>query len=175
MSNIPFKRMALEIKKRAILAQLRRASDKTTKLLNSLKRGELIAKVERLVNQNGEMQKIMMARFAQGVEHIAGKKWNALRPSTLRNRPATRILIRTGNLMMAAIKAVANTYKVDNRKIRWTPLLAKLTVKYGKYHQVGTQKMPARRFLNDPILRELNQANAMAVKLIDQEIKKALR
>ncbi len=83
-------------------------------------------------------------------------KWAALSPNTLREKrkkyAVPNILIRTGKLRDSIKYA-----------LRGDKITLKSVAKYGKYHQFGTKKMPARPFIGldkfeeQRILREIER------------------
>jgi hypothetical protein len=137
-----------------------------------------LAAISRQINDEGWMQKIIDRRFYRQAERTDGSRpWLALAKSTVKERirlgfGGTRpILRRTGALYGGAREAVARSFSFRGVKFD----INKVDVDYAQYHQEGTPKMPARKFMNNPTSDELKPAMKRARELIRLRQRKKMR
>lgn len=88
-----------------------------------------------------------------------GRKWAGLSPKYKvrkdRERPGRKILVYSGKLKRTAaphLASQAGVYRVTGK--RGEVGLTDAQVPYAKYHQSGTNKMPARPFMGDPTRKD---------------------
>ena len=170
---MPTSRATLAILRlRAVSLRLRTlASRRTTTMFT--------AQAEAVVNRQKEMQQIVERRFArQATRAVGGRRWAALKASTIASRTRMGygvgpILQRTIALKESAKAAVANTYRITHARMKWS--VSRVRVSYGKYHQFGGGRLPARPFLFQPDNSELMIADRVAARELRRLIRLSLR
>jgi len=121
-------------------------------------------KIERQINREGWMERILEARFDAERTHVpGGSRWARLSPRYARTKRGPSILWETGRMRSQALRAVRGSFRVDG--VVWEDLLSAISVEYARYHMEGTPRMPARRFLENPSSRELRATVARAKEL----------
>jgi len=166
---------------RATLAimRLKTVSLRLRMLASSRTTTRLTAQAEAVVNRQKVMQQIVEQRFArQSTRAVGGRRWAALKASTIASRTRMGygvgpILQRTVALKESAKAAVANTYRIAHSRIKWS--VGRVRVSYGKYHQRGGGRMPARPFLFQPDNSELMIADRIAARELRRLIRVSLR
>lgn len=120
----------------------------TIKALHRLKKN--LKNVNKALRRSGlYMERQTKLRFAKQRDPD-GKAWEPLKPSTLR-RKKTRAILRETGALAASISVVGPS----GSRVRVVAGQA-----YGIYHQTGTKKMPARKFLG------INEENVTSIKKI---------
>jgi hypothetical protein len=142
--------------------------------LSNVEGSSILKEVEKQINAEGFMERIIDRRFTRQSERsTGGGRWQRLRPSTIRDRmrrgfPGARpILVRTGALYGGARAAVAGSFKM--RGVRWN--VGNIDVPYAKYHQSGGGKLPKRAFFNNPNADELKPALNRVRELVRMKIR----
>jgi hypothetical protein len=157
---------------RARLVQtINKAADNVGRLSRESLPPEIIKVIERKINREGWMEKILDKRFSVQAQRSYGKgKWKPLRPATVRQRGSSRpILIDTGEMYFRSIDAVRNTFRF-NRPVQWD--VADIGVDYAEYHMTGTDKMVARPFFYPPDAKELRPVYRRAFQIAREELRK---
>lgn len=141
-----------------VRARLLKSIEKAIKNVGRLSRqslpDDIVKQIERQINREGWMEKIIEKRFKAQAERSYGRgKWKPLRPSTIKRRGSSRpILIDTSDMLIHTFEAVRGTFRFRD-PIKWD--IDDIGVEYAQYHMTGTNKMPARRFFLPPDAREL--------------------
>lgn len=169
-----FRRLRVRQQAKALKAKLGPIEARLARLNKALADGTIYKRIEKQINQRGYMKLIMTNRFRASSETSDGPRWKGLKQSTLKSRKlkGMPILVQSGRLMRAAVNAVRNSYRIDNRLINWPILLKTISLHYAKYHETGKNK---RRFLRNPTANELDLANKEAAILIKAEIRKVMK
>lgn len=138
----------------------------------------VLREIEKEINREGHMEKIMQRRFRAQAEYGQGsRRWKSLALSTQKQRArlgygaARPILVRTGALFGAAQDAVKGTFSFSG--VRWN--VADVAVDYAAYHQSGGGRLPARRFMNNPSAKELEPTMVVARRKARAKIRELLR
>uniref|UniRef100_UPI0019678B1B phage virion morphogenesis protein n=1 Tax=Helicobacter suis TaxID=104628 RepID=UPI0019678B1B len=75
--------------------------------------------------------------FTQQKDLTTNRSWSPLKPKTLKYKPRNKPILERSGLMRSAVR-------VD---IEGSRVSARVNVSYAPYHQLGTRKMPQRRFM----------------------------
>lgn len=98
-----------------------------------------------------------------------GEKWAALKPSTIQRKGHDTILIDTEDLYQSVARKTEDSILEQTSGANEWSLVFGTKVEYGTYHQTGTKKMPARKFIgiNEKVV------DALADRVADAAIKHA--
>jgi len=136
--------------------------------LSRFKGRQLEGMVQLRIAREGWMERIINDRFdRESTRAYGGRKWTDRK----KDYPWP-ILQKLGWLQRAAEQAVFGTYRMRGIT-RWD--IGRIACNYAKFHQGGTDTIPARPFFYNPDKRELKPADRRAINLIAAEIRKALR
>lgn len=142
--------------------------------VGNVEASSILKDVERQINAEGFMERIIDRRFTRQAERSTGEnRWQRLSRSTIKDRmrrgfPGSRpILVRTGALYGGARAAVRGTFKF--RGVVWN--VGNVGVPYAKYHQSGGGKLPRRAFFNSPTAAELMPTTNRIRELIRMKIR----
>lgn len=157
----------LERKKRLLKRKIEKALKGIERLGNIDMPLSMVRKIERTINQERWMERIIEKRFNSESEHGPGsKKWKALRPSTILRRGSAHPILRdTGVMFEATLGAVRNTFKF--RGVNWN--VSKIPVSYAKHAN------KTRPFASSPTDRELKPVVKRAQELARMELRKIAR
>lgn len=163
----------LERKKRLLQRRISKMIDRLERIVGYALPDKVARKIERQINDEHWMERIIERRFASEREHGPGSaRWARLSRSTIARRGSAHpILQDTGVLKENAVQAVAGSFRF--RGTKWS--IGDVPVSYAEYIQRGTDKMPARRFFNNPSDRELKPVLARAGTLARAELRKIAR
>jgi len=161
----------------SLLKRVERVVSRTKDFSDASTLKAVARRVEERINAEGHMQRMMKARFQAEAEHGPGsRKWKALSPRTLISRMRAGfgrgpILQNTRALAGAAQAAVAGTFKLKG--VKWS--ISRVAVPYGKYHQSGGGRLPARPFINNPTPTELQPVMKRVKDIIRIELRREIR
>lgn len=161
-----------------IAALRRQAKQQLQAILPKLKRGQMgslrnrvISAINRRINAEGWMERIIRARFdAESAHNPGGPSWAPLTQATIASRISKGfgsgpILVNTGRLREGAIRSVSGTFSLTSPQ-KWTYL--KTGVYYAKW--AGD----ARPYLQPPNKAEIAPVLARCQVLMGQEIRRIL-
>uniref|UniRef100_UPI0013D16BB9 phage virion morphogenesis protein n=1 Tax=Helicobacter suis TaxID=104628 RepID=UPI0013D16BB9 len=75
--------------------------------------------------------------FEQQKDPVTNQAWKPLKAKTARHKPRNKPILEKSGLMRSAVR-------VD---IEGNSIKARVNVPYAQFHQLGTRKMPQRRFM----------------------------
>ncbi|WP_104750407.1 phage virion morphogenesis protein [Helicobacter cynogastricus] len=84
-----------------------------------------------------EIEAQVRESFNQQKDALSGRNWTPLKPKTLKYKSEHKPILERSRLLRSSVR-------VD---ITPQGVLTRVNVPYAPFHQLGTRKMPARRFL----------------------------
>lgn len=163
----------LERQRKTVLRRIEKVSRTLERISGEGVSQEMIRKVESVISREGWMERIIENRFKAQAEHGPGsEKWAKLAPSTVKRKGFNRILFETGNMFSDTLQAVSGTYRMGKIP-KWN--VSMVSTPYAAYMQDGTDRAPARPFINPPNEKEMKPVEARVRQLLRAEIRKAFK